>query len=272
MCSARGRVAEQPTAPELGVRFRAVLVWAVALGAFTLLSVLVFRLGLSGWDIAALRAVERLHGDTQDAVMRAVTQLGSWFSIALLTMPAAAALLLFRRPRTSLSVVLAVAGAGALEVTLKLLFGRPRPHVFAPLVHETSASFPSGHATVTAALAIVLCLVLWHTRARWAAVACGAPLVLLVSFSRTYLGVHYPSDLLAGWLVATASVALVVAATAGPPDTNDHEQGADEKADPAGQEVAAARSPAVESSRADVNAGSLTAPRPAADSHSGTGT
>jgi len=178
---------------------------------FALLSVLVFRSGLGGWDVAALQAVEGLHGDVRDAVIHAVTQFGSWPSITLLTV-LAAALLLNRRPRAALFIVLAVAGAEMLEVTVKLLFGRPRPVVFTPLVHETSASFPSGHATVTAALTVAVCLVLWQTRARWAAVACGAAFVLLVSFTRVYLGVHYPSDLLAGWLVATTWVALLVAA------------------------------------------------------------
>lgn len=210
--SSHGLAAGRTPASSRGIRCRAVLVGAVALGVFALLGILVFRSDLGGWDVAALQAVVRLHGDATHATMRAVTQFGSWPSITLLTVLAAGALLLNRRLRAAVFVVLAVAGAEVLQVALKLLFGRPRPVVFTPLVHEMSASFPSGHATVTAALAIAVCLVLWRTRGRWAAVACGAAFVLLVSFTRVYLGVHYPSDLLAGWLVATAWIALLVAA------------------------------------------------------------
>jgi membrane-associated phospholipid phosphatase len=78
-----------------------------------------------------------------------------------------------------------------------------------PLEHVTSAAYPSGHATVSCAFALALCIVFWRARSRSAVAAIAAANVLAVGFSRVYLGVHCPSDVLAGWLVAAAWAAAV---------------------------------------------------------------
>ncbi|HEU4665623.1 MAG TPA: phosphatase PAP2 family protein, partial [Dokdonella sp.] len=65
-------------------------------------------------------------------------------------------------------------------------------------------SFPSGHAMGSMTLACVLVLLCWWTRLRWPVLAAAAVLVVLVGASRIYLGVHYPSDILAGWAAAIA--------------------------------------------------------------------
>lgn len=106
-------------------------------------------------------------------------------------------------------VVLAVGGTGVLNVMLKLLFERERPDFWAHLVHETSYSFPSGHAMGSAALAYVVIFLLWHTRWHWWSVVAGSIYMLLVGVSRMYLGVHYPSDVVAGWAVSLIWVSVV---------------------------------------------------------------
>jgi membrane-associated phospholipid phosphatase len=100
--------------------------------------------------------------------------------------------------------VAAVAGSAVLNQLLKGFFQRPRPHFAHPLVVESSYSFPSGHAMesfvvygMLAYLAVLLWLRSWEARV---AVICGAALVVvLIGFSRMYLGVHYFSDVVAGY-------------------------------------------------------------------------
>lgn len=99
--------------------------------------------------------------------------------------------------------LLAVVPAGMLlNVALKHLFARPRPVLPEPLVQITTFSFPSGHAVASTVFYGMLCMLLFaHTRSRARrvlALGIAAAMVLLVTFSRVYLGAHYLSDVVAG--------------------------------------------------------------------------
>ena len=93
-----------------------------------------------------------------------------------------------------------------LTLLLKLALPRQRPNLWPRLVSESDASFPSGHAMYSLALVLGVLLLCWSLprfrRWRWAALGAGLAFSLLVGVSRLYLGVHYPSDVLAGWLTA----------------------------------------------------------------------
>lgn len=102
---------------------------------------------------------------------------------------------------------LAVGGAALINFLAKLGFSRARPSLWVPLLPETTFSFPSGHAMQSMAVGTALVILLWHTRWRDVVLLLSASFVLAVGLSRIYLGVHYPSDILAGWC---ASVAWVV--------------------------------------------------------------
>ncbi|MBF9144537.1 phosphatase PAP2 family protein [Hymenobacter properus] len=101
-----------------------------------------------------------------------------------------------RQPRYAWFFGLAVGGAAALNLLAKAILGRPRPAFWVSLAPETSFSFPSGHAMGSAAVVLALGLLL--ARGRWRVWLPGALFVLAVGFSRVYLGVHYPSDVLSG--------------------------------------------------------------------------
>ncbi|WP_291427801.1 phosphatase PAP2 family protein [Deinococcus sp.] len=103
-------------------------------------------------------------------------------------------------------LVSGVAGAALLNVVAKLVFHRPRPDELMAVLRETGFSFPSGHAMANAAFGFALTLVFWRSRAAWPVAVFGLLWALAVGVSRNYLGVHYPSDVLAGF---TASVAWV---------------------------------------------------------------
>ena len=103
---------------------------------------------------------------------------------------------------------LSVGGAMGLNLLVKLLFARPRPALWISLKPAFYYSFPSGHAMGAAAVATAVGLLLWQHRGYWLAWVLGLLFVLGVGWSRVYLGVHYPSDVLAGW---TGSVGWVAA-------------------------------------------------------------
>lgn len=102
-----------------------------------------------------------------------------------------------------------VAGAGAIAYGLKHIVARPRPELWERLA-ETGYSLPSGHAVASMAVALCVAAMLWRTKWRRLAVVLGSLYVLLIGFTRLYLGVHYPTDIMAGWLLSAAWVGLVV--------------------------------------------------------------
>lgn len=103
--------------------------------------------------------------------------------------------------------LLAVGGAALLNALAKHVFARSRPDFWVSILPETTFSFPSGHAMQSMAVVAGLVALTWHGRARVPVALIGGCCVFLVGLSRVYLGVHFPSDILAGW---TASLAWVV--------------------------------------------------------------
>ena len=106
----------------------------------------------------------------------------------------------------SLDNVLAVAGATLLNVTAKVIFQRPRPDELGAVLVEKGFSFPSGHTMANAAFGIALAYIFWRSpRTRWVSLVALAWAVA-VGLSRNYLGVHYPTDVLVGFLTSLAWV------------------------------------------------------------------
>ena len=122
-------------------------------------------------------------------------------SIAVL---GAVAGLFFRRIRgAAWTLPVAVIGAGVLIQGVKLSFHRPRPHLFTPLLTEGGFSFPSGHSLIAMVVYGLLGAFVMHLftnkRARRMVAALTVLLIFAIGVSRIYVGVHYPTDVLAGW-------------------------------------------------------------------------
>ncbi|MFP2933169.1 phosphatase PAP2 family protein, partial [Pyxidicoccus sp. 3LG] len=137
-----------------------------------------------------------------------VTALGGVTVLCMVTLAVCGFLLLARRYRTLLLVVVATLGGGALNTGLKQLFSRPRPSVVPHLTEVMTQSFPSGHAMLSATVYLTLGALLAQLaeRRRLKAYILGVALLLpfLVGLTRVYLGVHYPTDVLAGWVAGLA--------------------------------------------------------------------
>jgi undecaprenyl-diphosphatase len=167
----------------------------------------------AGIDLPAVRDLVGIRDHELTAVARALSVAGSAYVTLPLALLCAAALLLSGRRALGLLIGLGTFGAVIIENFDKLLVGRPRPPVH-HLELVTSWSFPSGHATQSTAFygSLAIALVMLFPGRRVLRVLIGAITVLLVcaiSFSRIYLGVHYPTDVAAGMALSSAWIMLL---------------------------------------------------------------
>ena len=142
------------------------------------------------------------------SVARAFSTIGS----ATVMLPFCALLALWlwvRSHAVARYFLLSVGGAVILNLLLKLFFNRTRPQVIPWLWQEGDSSFPSGHSSMAAALAVTVVALLWRTPYRWPVLVLGVVYTLIMGLSRVYLGVHYPTDVLAGWALGVAWAAGV---------------------------------------------------------------
>ena len=153
-------------------------------------------------DTAILEWFRQVSTPGLDRAVVAVTSLASTPAVVLGLGLAATALVWTRRRRDALFLVFCAGGTALINLGVKIIFQRDRPSLWEHIVTENSYSFPSGHAMISSAIAFSFIIIFWHTRYRWLAVGAGAAYALLIGISRLYLGVHFPSDVLAGWCVS----------------------------------------------------------------------
>jgi undecaprenyl-diphosphatase len=141
-----------------------------------------------------------------------ITALGGYIVLSMLVGGAAIYLLASRKPHAALLVVGAVGSGTLLSELLKMGFSRPRPDLVSHMVDVQSASFPSGHAMVSAVAYLTLGTLLARAHGKRSTkiivMTYAIILTLLIGMSRVYLGVHWPTDVLAGWALGAAWAAL----------------------------------------------------------------
>ena len=177
---------------------------------FTILAIIVARNDTNAFDSAALLAIYRHASPALNAFFIAFTELGGVIVVTVTALLLTAYFLLKSHYIKAYLIAMGIGGVAAMNLLLKSLFERARPDLWEWIVTETHTSFPSGHATASMALAICGVFLVWHTK--WRAVAiCGAvAYVLLIGFSRLYLGVHFPTDIIGGWLIGAGWMSLVI--------------------------------------------------------------
>ncbi len=152
-------------------------------------------------DRSAVEWMSSLHWPVVTPVMKGLTFAGAAGLVWIVLGAAAAAWL--RRPLAFVAVIVAIEAASFVDGVLKSAVGRARPFVGDPRVHPSIAlphdpSMPSGHAMNAFAGAVLLAAVV--PRARWPLLG----LAVLIGLSRVYLGVHFPSDVIAGAILGAA--------------------------------------------------------------------
>jgi undecaprenyl-diphosphatase len=184
----------------VGLAFSAFVVWG-----FAEITEEVLEGESRAFDRAVLLWIEANVPAWLDGPMRAVTALG-YYSVVLPLLAAISLAFYLKGWRLSaVMLVISTAGGVFLTTVLKSVFRRARPEFIDSGYTAGFYSYPSGHATVAVGFYGALALILaYHLRglARWTVVLLGTAVVLLIGFSRLYLSVHYPTDVLAGFLAA----------------------------------------------------------------------
>ncbi|WP_437306597.1 phosphatase PAP2 family protein [Sorangium sp. So ce388] len=165
-------------------------------------------------DLALARALHASSSSAGVAALRAFTFLGSGAALTVVAIVVAAALLRLRHRVLAIGWLIALAGGGLLNWALKALFARQRPTFADPLAVAAGWSFPSGHSMgtfITFGMLSYLGLLFVRTlRARLLLVALALSWTVAMGFSRMYLGVHYLSDVLAGFAAGTVWLAACI--------------------------------------------------------------
>jgi undecaprenyl-diphosphatase len=161
-------------------------------------------------DTSILLAIQKLHTPLLDRIMLGITSLGDPAVLVLVSLGLGFGLRYHNRRFQATTLGIAAGGAIALNCLLKLLFGRARPALWDRLIHVGLHSFPSGHAMVSIVIYGFIGYILAKQFPQWRGriFALTFVLILAIGFSRLYLGVHWPTDVVAGyaaglvWLMA----------------------------------------------------------------------
>lgn len=159
------------------------------------------------WVLRHLRAADDITDPVGpewfEDMWRDVTALGSFTVLSLVTIACGGYLLMRQRYRMLALLAAATIGGLVVALVLKSLFARPRPEFALATTPVITASFPSGHSMLSATVYLTLGVLLAKTSTRYRQkvyfISVALIVSLLVGLSRVYLGVHYPTDVLAGW-------------------------------------------------------------------------
>lgn len=140
-------------------------------------------------------------------MVRDFTALGGNAVLTFLVLAVTGLMLLYRKRRATLLMLGAVIGGAVASTLLKRGFDRPRPDLVPHDSYVTSASFPSGHSMLSAVVYLTLAVMLASVQPRWSMRAylliVAVLLVVAIGASRVYVGVHWPTDVMAGWAAGT---------------------------------------------------------------------
>ncbi len=160
------------------------------------------------WDERILLWIETLRTPFLNAMMVDVSALGGLALTVILGTLAISLFILVRDPAAAIHLLLAAIGGYIISLTTKGMIARARPEIIPQLIKASGFSYPSGHsitsAVVYVTMAILACRHFKSFNSRIVIFSLAAIMVTIVSFSRLYLGVHYPSDTLSGAFIGIA--------------------------------------------------------------------
>jgi len=188
-----------------------LIIFGLSAIVFAIFAILVKTDKLAAFNHGVYEAVAALINPALTGAMIVVSYLGEWY----VWLAFAVILTLIKKTRNNfgLPTMFATLAAGAGAILLKDIFAIPRPHIHW-LVQEVGYGFPSGHAMISAAFVLVAVYFFWqlHVRKSWKIflLVIGILWLLAIGFSRIYLGVHNPTDVLAGYVAGIGVAAATV--------------------------------------------------------------
>jgi membrane-associated phospholipid phosphatase len=195
------------------VVFRSMASAALLVCMFAGLALLIGRHRLAAFDRRAADAIQSLGSHTATTVMKAFTTAGSGLSVTMIALLIVLGLLAIGYRRELIFFAGVIAGSSLLNLLLKQIFHRARPDIHR-IVAAAGYSFPSGHSMGAFTLYGLSVYFLWkHLPRAWMRVivaAIGSIMILMIGISRIYLGVHYPSDVIGGYLISGAWLAASI--------------------------------------------------------------
>ena len=170
----------------------------------TLAMVVLENKGGFPWDEPILLAVHQTTQPQLNVFVETLTKFGVFWGVFPVVTMTSVILLYQRKWRSLAYLLITIPGSHFINYTAKGLLHRVRPHLWDSLSPEFDYSFPSGHAMSSMTLVAVMVILTWETRWRWLILTFGSLFVVAIGWTRLYLGVHFPSDILAGWMVSLA--------------------------------------------------------------------
>ncbi len=156
------------------------------------------------WDVPILIAIHTAARTQLDVFATTLTRLGSVWTAFPVVSAIALVLLLRRRWRSLTYLLTTTLGSTIINRTVKEIMHRLRPQLWESPTPEFDYAFPSGHAMTSMTLIAALVILTWDSFWCWLVLIFGSLFVVAIGWTRLYLGVHFPSDILAGWMVSVA--------------------------------------------------------------------
>ena len=160
-------------------------------------------------DVAVLETINARSSRTWNEIIPVLTDLAGPVIIPAVTVILIGFFIWTKEAYNGLYIALTLGGTFLVNTLLKLYYHRTRPELWELLVEEQSFSFPSGHAMISMALALSLIVLVWNSYWRIPSLILGGLYILGIGYTRLYLGVHYPTDILGGWLASIIWVGMV---------------------------------------------------------------
>ena len=197
---------KEQVSPRLSPLLSLLWVGGFAIAAFSVwgffqIAERVFSEQTTEFDIAILQSIYKLHTPLLNQIMTGITFLGNGSTLIYISCIVGIVLLITRKFANALTLIIVTSGGIGLNVWLKNIFGRVRPALWERIVDAGNYSFPSGHAMVSLVVYGFIGYLLIANFRSWSSVIfiLTTLLILAIGFSRLYLGVHWLTDVIAGY-------------------------------------------------------------------------
>lgn len=156
------------------------------------------------WDVPTLLAIHLTASPQLDVFAVTLTKFGVYWGVFPVASVMVLVFLIRQRWQSLTYLLTTLLGSIIINRSVKILLHRVRPHLWVSPTPELDFGFPSGHAMSSMTLVAALVILTWGSYWCWMVLIFGGLFVLAVGWTRLYLGVHYPSDILAGWMASIA--------------------------------------------------------------------